>query len=103
MNVLYYDLKTNVKAEQKVKAKKKSLKELLINSDIVSLHLPCNKNTKNIMNKNTFSLMKPTSIFINTSSGDLIDQKALYEVLNANSIFGAGLDTTNPEPLDIDH
>jgi glyoxylate reductase len=47
--------------------------------------------------------MKPSTIFINTSRGEIIDQKALYETLQENKIFGAGIDVTNPDRLDQDH
>ena len=47
--------------------------------------------------------MKPSAIFINTSRGEIIDQKALYETLEQNKIFGAGIDVTTPDRLDLDH
>ena len=51
------------------------------------------------MNLRTFSLMKKEAYFINTSRGEVVDQKALFEVLKNNKIKGAGLDVTSPEPL----
>lgn len=54
MNVVYFDIKANVKAETKVKAKKKSLKDLLQNSDIISLHVPFNSTTKHLINRSCF-------------------------------------------------
>ena len=46
--------------------------------------------------------MKPTSIFINTTRGGVVDQEGLYEALNTKAIWAAGLDVTTPEPLPLD-
>jgi glyoxylate reductase len=45
--------------------------------------------------------MKPTSVFINTARGPLVDQQALAEALRSGTIFAAGLDVTDPEPLPL--
>ncbi|CAI5680266.1 unnamed protein product [Oreochromis niloticus] len=59
--------------------------------------------TKEICNKNLFSKMKKTSIFINTSRGGVVNQEDLYEALSTGQIAGAGLDVTVPEPLPTNH
>jgi glyoxylate reductase len=46
--------------------------------------------------------MKPTAVFINTSRGPVVDQKALYEALKNKKIFAAGLDVTEVEPISFD-
>lgn len=74
------------------------LDELLKESDIVTLHLPLDSDTKGLFNRNLFSLMKEDSIFINTSRGCLVDEDDLYEVLKDGRIAHACLDVYRNEP-----
>ena len=74
------------------------LESLLIRADIVSIHLNLSDETKNLMNKERLNQMKPQSILINTSRGEIVDEKALYDVLKDKKIMGAGLDVFNNEP-----
>jgi len=71
---------------------------LLKESDIVTLHLPLDNDTKGLFNRDLFSLMKDDSIFINTSRGCLIDEDALYDVLKDGRIAHACLDVYRNEP-----
>ena len=50
-----------------------------------------------------FQKMKQTAVFVNTARGPLVDQKALANALRSGTIFAAGLDVTDPEPLPCDH
>jgi len=52
-----------------------------------------------MMDREQFTMMKSTAILINTSRGQVVDQKALYEALVSGGIAGAGLDVTDPEPI----
>lgn len=72
--------------------------EMLREADIVTLHAPLTKETHGIIGARALSLMKPTSIIINTSRGALIDEKALYDALKSGRISGAGLDVFSTEP-----
>ncbi|MBT3464095.1 hydroxyacid dehydrogenase [archaeon] len=74
------------------------LNELLSKSDIVSLHLPLNKETKHLINQEKLNLMKQESIIINTARGGIIDNDALAKNLSNNLIAGAGLDSVDMEP-----
>lgn len=69
-----------------------SLEEVLKNSDILSLHVPYSHGTKNLINKGTLALMKPTAILINTTSSRVINEFDLYEALYKKKISGAALD-----------
>ncbi len=80
-----------------------SFDDVLQQADIVSLHLPLNKNTHHIMNEGTLALMKPDAILINTSRGGLIDLKALVAALHNKSIAGAGIDVFEEEPIVQNH
>jgi phosphoglycerate dehydrogenase-like enzyme len=72
------------------------LEYLLANSDIVTLHVPLDQTTRGMANSDFFTLMKPGSIFINASRGEVVDDEALIE---ASPKFGAiVIDTWNNEP-----
>ncbi|MFZ5642629.1 MAG: hydroxyacid dehydrogenase [Bacillota bacterium] len=75
-----------------------SLENLLTNSDFISLHIPLNDNTRNIINKESLALMKPTACIINTARGGIINEADLYEALRAKTIGGAALDVLSKEP-----
>jgi glyoxylate reductase len=82
---------------------KEKLAEILSSADIISIHTPLVKETRNLISTAEFSLMKPTAILINTSRGEVLDQDALYIALKNKTIWAAGLDVTTPEPLSPDH
>lgn len=65
---------------------------LLKKSDVVSIHLPLNDQTKNFFSNRQFELMKTESILINTARGGIVDTEALYKALATRQIWGAGLD-----------
>ena len=69
-----------------------SLEELLSQSDIISIHAPLKKETYHLLNKEKFDLMKDGVILVNTSRGELIEEKALIEALESGKVAMAGLD-----------
>lgn len=75
-----------------------SLEELLKQSDIVSLHVPFNNETKELIGKEQIALMKKTAILLNTARGGVVDNKALADALNEQRIAGAGIDVFEMEP-----
>lgn len=77
--------------------------ELLAVSDIVSLHVPVNDETRYMADDLFFEKMKDTAYLINTSRGELVDSKALVAALESGSIAGAGLDTIDGEPVKSDN
>jgi glyoxylate reductase len=103
MNIIYCNRKTNPDAETLYNAKQVSFDELLKQSDVISVHSVMSKETKEIFNKNAFSKMKHSSIFINTARGGIHNEKDLIDALNKGMIWGAGLDVTNPEPMNPDN
>jgi D-lactate dehydrogenase len=96
MNLLGYDVFNNPEFV-KLGLKYVSLDVLLKSSDIVSVHLPLNKNTKHIINGKNIKLMKKDSLIINTARGGLIDTTALGHALASGKIAGAGLDVLEDE------
>ena len=79
------------------------LEELLHKSDVVSLHLPLNSQTRGMIDENELLQMKQDAVLINTSRGGLIDEDALVRVMNSGHLAGAGLDVTDTEPLPSSH
>lgn len=69
-------------------------------SDLISLHLPLNSQTRNLIGKNELLSMKKDAVIINTSRGGIINEKDLYEVLKSGHLAAAGIDVFEQEPYD---
>ena len=76
----------------------KSINEVFINADVVSLHCPLTPETEGIVNARTLGLMKKTALLINTARGGLVADQDLADALNGGAIAGAGLDVLGVEP-----
>ena len=79
------------------------LDRILGEADYLSLHVPLTAETRHMIRRHTFRKMKPTSVLINVSRGEIVDQAALLEALNSGWIGGAGLDVFPDEPVDPGH
>ena len=102
MRVLYCD--PFVKQGQfDVPGTKVEFDQLLREADYVSLHAPLTANTRKMMDDAAFSKMKKTAVLINCARGPVVDSEALVRALDAKSIAGCALDTTDPEPLPGSH
>ena len=102
--ILYYDVRRlSSEEEQQIGAHYVELEELCRKADILSVHVPMNSATKGMIGKKQFSLMKPTTVLINTARGGVVDESALIEALKSKQIFGAGLDTFELEPINTDN
>lgn len=75
-----------------------SLEEAVKQADIISLHTPLTKETKNLISKEIIDLCKPSAIIINTARGGVIDNLALANALNEDRLAGAGIDVYEKEP-----
>lgn len=73
--------------------------ELLAGSDIVSIHSPLNDRTRGLIGREELSAMKPAAILINVARGGIVDEQALAEALDNDTIAGAALDVFSSEPL----
>ncbi|MGC9332764.1 MAG: 2-hydroxyacid dehydrogenase [Anaerolineae bacterium] len=82
---------------------RRSLDELLAESDFVSLHVPLSSETEHLIDARALAKMKPTAVLVNTSRGPVVDTDALYQALSTGGIAYAALDVTDPEPLPVDH
>lgn len=67
-------------------------------SDVISLHLPLNEQTRHLIGAAEFALMKPNALLINTARGGLVDEAALLDALHSGRIAGAGFDVLGKEP-----
>jgi glyoxylate reductase len=103
MKIIYHNRRPNPEAGRKLDARYVSFDELLSQSDVLSVHCSLNAETKGIFNKDAFSRMKPNSIFINTARGPVHNEADLIDALRKGTIWGAGLDVTNPEPMKPDN
>jgi phosphoglycerate dehydrogenase-like enzyme len=75
-----------------------SFEQLLKESDFVTLHLPATPESRQLINKKTLALMKPTAFLINTARGAVVNEPDLTEALRAGRLAGAGLDVFEEEP-----
>ena len=74
------------------------LDDLLRTADVISIHVIKTKDTENLISKDKLDLLKPSSIIVNTSRGGVLDEDYLFELLESEKIFGAGLDVYSKEP-----
>jgi D-3-phosphoglycerate dehydrogenase len=79
------------------------LDELLGDSDLVTIHCPLNRETKGMIGAKELALMKRSAFLINAARGGIIDEDALYAVLQQRKIAGAALDVIASEPPAKDH
>ena len=79
------------------------LDELFRTSDVISLHCPLTPETRELVNAQRLTQMRPTAFLINTSRGDLLDETAVAEALRTGRIAGAGLDVLSTEPPSRDN
>lgn len=102
MRVLYHDNFQNKQAEEDFGAKQVDLDTLLAESDFVSVHTDLNEATTGMFNAAVFAKMKNAAVFINTARGPLHVPGDLYDALKNGEIFAAGLDVTDPEPIEME-
>lgn len=96
MHVVFYDTATKLphgNAQQM-----RDLGELLMQSDIVTLHIPSDATTRNMINAETLKSLKPGGILLNYSRGDVVDLGALKNALDKGMLAGAGVDVFPVEP-----
>jgi D-3-phosphoglycerate dehydrogenase len=100
MNVLIYARNPVVQSDDFVKMT--DFDTLVSTSDIVSVHVSLNQQTKQLINKEVFKKMKNTALFINTARGGIVNERDLIDALKNGYISGACLDVFESEPLQTD-
>ncbi len=98
MKIVFYDpfIDSSTENEEKVE-----LEELLKTSDFISIHVPKNKETINLVSKEKLSIAKEGSIIINASRGGLIDEDEVFNLVNENKLYSAGFDVYEKEPPEM--
>lgn len=96
MNVVFYDVtrKLNLGNARQIDA----LDDLLHMADVVTLHVPANRSTVNLMNAERLARMKPHAVLINASRGNVVDIAALAERIRSGRLLGAAIDVFPEEP-----
>lgn len=103
MKIVYNDVGRNSSIERKLDATYLPLKQLLRQSDVVSVHVPLLPSTRHFIGAAELRLMKPSAILINTSRGPVVAEKPLVKALQQRLFFGVGLDVYECEPsIDCD-
>ncbi len=99
MEIVYFNRnRVAPEIESSLGAEFVSFEELLRRSDFLSLHAPLNEHSRHLFNQQTFQLMKPTAVLVNTARGALIDEVELVEALQQGRLAAAGLDVYEFEP-----
>jgi glyoxylate reductase len=101
MQVLYDDKFVNEVAERDFGARRVEFDTLLKESDFVSVHVDLNESTKGMFDAAAFAKMKETAVFVNSARGPIHNQADLCVALKTGQIFAAGLDVTDPEPIEM--
>ena len=102
LNVLAYDPYIKKLDDNEKNCKLSSLENVFKDADIISLHLPLNEETKNLINKSSFSKMQKQPIIINTSRGSVVNENDLIDAYDQNLISGFALDVFENEPIKKD-
>jgi glycerate dehydrogenase len=86
------------KNARKIREGRTSFEETLRQSDVVTLHCPLNEETRGLIGRAEFEMMRADALLINTARGGLVDEGALVEALHSGQIAGAGFDVLTKEP-----
>jgi phosphoglycerate dehydrogenase-like enzyme len=104
MRLLYYDIvRLAEDAEDALGVRFVLFPELLRTSDIVSLHVPLNATTRNLIGARELAMMQPSAVLINTCRGPVVDESALHAALTGGRLAAAGLDVMVEEPPVANH
>jgi D-3-phosphoglycerate dehydrogenase len=103
VNLLAYDPYIPADIFKTYNAKRVDYNTLLLQSDIVTFHVPLNDETRYMISTNQLKKMKKKAILINAARGGIVDEKALFNALKKKEIAGAGLDVLEQEPIQKDN
>jgi len=102
MRVIYYDPYRRQDLETSLGIEYRAFTDVLRDADVLSVHVPLSEQTRHLIGREQFSMMKKTAVFVNTSRGPVVDQRALAEALASRWIFAAGIDVFEQEPIPAD-
>jgi D-3-phosphoglycerate dehydrogenase len=96
MHVIYYDIETKLPLGNALQ--KRSLKEMMGESDIITLHVPASSTTKNMITRSVLAQAKKGAILLNYARGNVVDLEALRDALKSGALSGAAIDVFPSEP-----
>ncbi len=102
MRVIYYDPYRRQDLETSLGIEYRAFTDVLRDADVLSVHVPLSEQTRHLIGREQFGMMKKTAVFVNTSRGPVVDQRALAEALASRRIFAAGIDVFEQEPMPAD-
>jgi D-3-phosphoglycerate dehydrogenase len=88
---------------QQYQVRESNFENLLSSSDIISIHVTLSKETYHLLDEKAFQLMKDGAMLVNTSRGEVVDERALIKALKSGKLSGAALDVFEKEPLPKNH
>ena len=103
MKILGYDPFINLSLYAQMGVQPAPLADLLSRADVVTLHIPLTSATEKLLDSRAFAAVKPGMVLVNTSRGNVIEERALIEALQTGRIKGAALDVFATEPLPPGH
>jgi D-3-phosphoglycerate dehydrogenase len=98
MEVIAYDPMISEGRAERLGVRLVGLEALLETADFITIHVPLNTSTRNLIGSSELKLVKPTAMLINCARGGVVDETALYEALNRGKIAGAAVDVFSKEP-----
>jgi D-3-phosphoglycerate dehydrogenase len=102
LRIIVYDPYVSKDSLESFEVEQVTLDELLAQSDIVSVHVPLNAETRHMIGMEELKKMKPTACLVNTARGAIVDHEALYTALSEGLVSMAAFDVTEPEPIPSD-
>ena len=103
MNVIAWTYHPSPERAEKLGVKFVGLDELLRTADVVSIHAKLTDDSRSLIGKPQFDLMKPNTILVNVARGPIVDTNALVDALNSGHLGGAAIDVFDQEPIPADH
>lgn len=102
MRVIYYDPVRRQDLESRLGIEFRAMDEVLKSADIISVHVPLMAETRHLIGREQFKMMKRSAVFVNAARGPIVDQAALAEALRTRTIYAAGIDVFEQEPVSAD-
>jgi phosphoglycerate dehydrogenase-like enzyme len=101
--VLAYSRMLTPERAAEVGAESASFETLLKESDIITIHIQSNAETRGMIDEKAFTMMKPRVLLVNTARGPIVSEPAMIKALESGKLGGVGLDVYDVEPLPMDH
>ena len=103
VRLIAFDTYPNYEEAKRLDVKLTTIDEVIEESDIISIHVPCTDETRGMINKDTIARMKDGVYLVNTARGPIVKEDDLYEALKSGKIAAHGTDVFEKEPVDLNH